>query len=103
MTDYELQKSARLTAKYIVEAIKEDDELMDLLYPSRPLDVKEAAAFLHMSVSRLLHIAQDVPHEKVGKKLYFTERGLTRWIRRTGREEKVKVIEMVPERKRKVM
>lgn len=103
MTEYEMRKIAKMQAEYLAEALKNDEELLDLMFPQKPMDVKAAAAFLNMSVSRLLHIVSEVPHEKVGKKLYFTERGLTRWIRRTGRQVTARVVglELAAEEKRR--
>lgn len=106
MTDYECKKIAKYQNEYFVESLKNDEELLDLMFPQKPIGVKEAAAFLNMSVSRLLHIVSEVPHEKVGKKLYFTERGLTRWIRRTGRQVTARVVGIelaADEKRRKVM
>lgn len=48
MTDYELKKQAKLTAMYLVEAIKADSELMDVMFPPKYLDIEEAADFLKM-------------------------------------------------------
>ena len=90
MTDYEMRKIAKLQADFIVDAIKEDGELLDLMYPPRRMDINEAAAFTSIPRGTLYHKLREIPHEKVGRKLVFTDRGLTRWMKglcRNGKSE----------------
>ena len=82
MTDYELQKLSKLVAKNLVQSIKDDDELLDELYPPRYMSIQEAADYLCIPLNTLYQKAGEIPHEKVGKRLLFTDRGLARWVRR---------------------
>lgn len=97
MTDYEMRKIAKMQADFLIQTMKQDDELLDLIFPSKMLDVSEAAAYLHVSVERLYHIVEDIPHTKVGRKLLFSERALMRWVQRGGRMRSVMVVQMEPE------
>ena len=81
MTDYEMRRIAKLQADFIVTAIKEDGELLDLMYPPRRMGIKEAAEFTSIPQGTLYHKLGEIPHEKVGRKLVFTDRGLTRWMK----------------------
>ena len=85
MTDYEMRKIAKMQAMYLVEALKTDDELMDLVYPPRLMNIEEAAEYLRIPVNTLYQKANEIPHEKVGKRLVFSDRGLIRWMKRTNR------------------
>ena len=87
MTDYECRKIAKMQAEYLVEALKKDDELLDLMYPPRRMDINEAAEFLRIPIGTLRHLTNEIPHEKVGKRLVFTDRGLVRWMNRRGTKE----------------
>lgn len=82
MTDYEMKKIARMQAKFFVTAIKEDAELMDLMFPPRCMSIEEAAQFAKIPVGTIYQKIDEIPHEKVGRRLIFTDRGLTRWMRR---------------------
>lgn len=82
MTDYELRKLAKLQAQYLAEAMKQDDELLDLVFPPKVMGVKEAAEFLGLSINAFYKKVQEIPHTKQGKHLFFTDRGLIRWINR---------------------
>ncbi len=82
MTDYELQKLSKLVAKNLVQSIKDDDELLDELYPPRYMSIQEAADYLCIPLNTLYQKAGEIPHAKVGKRLLFTDRGLSRWVRR---------------------
>ena len=84
MTDYEIRKIAKMQAMYLVEALKTDDELMDLVYPPRLMNIEEAAEYLRIPVSTIYQKANEIPHEKVGKRLVFSDRGLIRWMKRDG-------------------
>lgn len=80
-----MRKVAKMQAEYLVEALKSDSELMDLMYPPRMMNIEEAAEYLRIPVGTLYQKANEIPHEKVGKRLIFTDRGLVRWMRRTNR------------------
>lgn len=80
MTDYELQKLSKLVAKNLVQSIKEDDELLDELYPPRYMSIQEAADYLCIPLNTLYQKAGEIPHRKVGKRLVFSDRGLVRWL-----------------------
>lgn len=82
MTDYEMRKIARYQAEYFVKALKEDDELLDLMYPPKMMGIDEASEFTGIPVSTIYQKIGQIPHQKVGKRLVFTDRGLTRWVRR---------------------
>ena len=82
MTDYELQKLSKLVAKNLIQSIKDDDELLDELYPPRYMSIQEAADYLNLPVNTIYAKIREIPHEKVGKRLLFTDRGLSRWVRR---------------------
>lgn len=82
MTDYELQKLSKLVAKNLVQSIKDDDELLDELYPPRYMSIQVAADYLNLPVNTIYAKIREIPHEKVGKRLLFTDRGLSRWVRR---------------------
>ena len=82
MTDYELQKLSKLVAKNLVQSIKDDDELADIVYPPRYMSIQEAAEYIRIPLNTLYQKAGEIPHEKVGKRLIFSDRALTRWIKR---------------------
>lgn len=83
MTDYEMRKIAKMQAEYLADALKQDDELLDLMYPPKYMNIEEASEFTRIPVDTLYKKVREIPHEKVGKKLVFSDRGLTRWIRRS--------------------
>ena len=82
MTDYEMRKIAKYQTEFLVQSLKEDDELLDELYPPRYMSIKEAADYLNLPVNTIYAKIREIPHEKVGKRLLFTDRGLSRWVRR---------------------
>jgi len=71
-----------MQAQYLAEAMKQDDELLDLVFPPKVMGVKEAAEFLGLSLNSFYKKVQEIPHTKQGKHLFFTDRGLIRWINR---------------------
>ena len=87
MTDYECKKIAKYQAEYLVEALKKDDELLDVVFPPKYLDIQQASELTGIPVNTLYQKSSDIPHEKVGKRLIFTDRGLARWIRRKKKKE----------------
>ena len=94
MTDNEMRRIAKMQADFLVASIKEDDELLDLMFPPRCMNIEEAAEFIRMPISTLYTKVNEIPHEKVGKRLVFTDRGLMRWMRRSGRQVSEKPIEI---------
>jgi excisionase family DNA binding protein len=83
MTTYEMQKIARMQAEFLVDAIKNDSELADIMFPPRCMNIEEASEYLRIPVSTLYNKIGEIPHEKVGKRLVFTDRGLMRWMKRS--------------------
>lgn len=103
MTDYEMRKIAKYQSEYLVEALKEDEELLNLMFPPKLLNIEEAAEMLRIPVGTLYNKINEIPHEKVGKRLVFTDRGLMRWMKRkVGHDTKEIPIE-IPLKKVKVM
>lgn len=82
MTNYELDKLAKGVAKYLLEEIKSNDDLLDTLFPPKTMDIKEAATFLRLPIGTLYQKAREIPHLKAGRKLLFTNRGLMRWLQK---------------------
>lgn len=82
MTDYECRKIAKYQAEHLIQALKEDDELLDLMYPPRFMGLKEAAEFCCLPENTIYAKIGEIPHQKVGKRLIFSDRALTRWIKR---------------------
>ncbi len=91
MTDYEMRKIAKMQAEYLVSALKEDEELLDLMYPPRYMNIEEAAEYLRMPVGTIYNKIKEIPHEKVAKRLVFTDRGLNRWVRRNRTQETLEI------------
>jgi len=91
MTTYEMQKIAKYQAEYLVEALKKDDELLDLVFPPRCMTIEEASEFVRIPVSTIYQKIGQIPHQKVGKRLVFTDRGLMRWIRRENNRSSVEI------------
>ncbi len=82
LSDYQLKKLAKWEAEYRHALLKDDPELMDELYPPRWMNIEEAAEMLRISVGTLYNKINEIPHEKVGKRVVFSDRGLIRWIKR---------------------
>ena len=82
MTDYEMKRIAKYQAEYLVQAIKQDDELLDLMFPPKMMGIEEASEFTGIPVNTLYQKIGQIPHSKVGKRLVFTDRALTRWVKR---------------------
>lgn len=76
MTSYELQRLAELVSRNIIQALKQDDELLDRIFPPRLLDSNEAATLLKIPVNTLYQFSRQIPHRKIGKRLLFSERDL---------------------------
>ena len=82
MTTYEMKRIAEMQAEYLVEALKKDDELLDLMFPPKFLSAEEAADFCRIPLNTLYQKINEIPHSKKGKRLLFTDRELTKWILR---------------------
>lgn len=93
MTEYEMRKIAKMQAEYLAAMLKEDDELADLLYPSKYLGIEQAAEFINSTVGTIYHKLDEIPHSKNGKRLVFSERALVRYIERQGYKGKIVKIE----------
>ena len=94
MTEYEMRKIAKMQAEYFATMLKEDDELADLLYPSKYLSIEQAAEFINSTVGTIYHKLDEIPHAKNGKRLVFSERALVRYIER--QKPKGKIFEIRP-------
>ena len=82
MTDYEMKKQAKMQAAYLVEALKNDDELLDMVFPPKLLNLQEASELSRIPESTIKHKISEIPHFKAGKRLVFTDRGILRWMKR---------------------
>ena len=81
MTTYEMKKLSQMITENLVKSLKEDDELLDLMFPPKPMNIDEASEFLGIPKNTLYAKVETIPHSKVGKRLVFTDRGLTRWMK----------------------
>lgn len=75
-----MRQIAKMQAEFLAEALKSDEELLDLMFPPKFMGIEEASEFTGIPVATLYSKIGEVPHQKVGKRLIFTDRGLTRWI-----------------------
>ena len=89
-----MRKIAKMQAEYQIALLKQDEELLDLLYPPKYMGIKEASAFLGIPLSTLYKKVDEIPHEKVGKLLVFSDRGLVRWMKRKPASAKQMPIEV---------
>lgn len=84
MTNSDINKLGKVIARNLHEILNSDDRLLDLMFPPRLMNVKEAAEYLRIPVGTLYQKANEIPHEKVGRRLIFSDRGLIRWMKRSG-------------------
>ena len=89
MTEYEIRKVAKLQAEYLAEALKSDAELLDLIFPPKCMNIEEASEYTRIPVGTLYQKVDEIPHRKVGKRLVFTDRGLTRWMNRESKKNTI--------------
>ena len=75
-----MKRVARYQAEFLVEAIKNDSALADSLFPPRFMGLKEAAEFCCLPENTIYAKIGQIPHSKIGKRLIFTDRALTRWL-----------------------
>ena len=80
MTEHEMRKIAKMQSEYLVEALKQDESLLDLMFPPKFMGIEEASLFTGIPVNTLYAKIDEIPHQKVGKRLIFSDRGLTKWI-----------------------
>lgn len=80
MTDYEISKVSRETAKCLKQMLLEDDSLADALFPPRFMSIQEASEFCKIPVNTLYQKAAEIPHTKRCGRLIFSDRALTRWL-----------------------
>jgi hypothetical protein len=88
MTNYELDKLAKSVAGEIMRRVEENEELLDIMFPPRCMNIKEAAEFLCIPVGTLRQKTNSIPHSRIGKRLVFTDRGLIRYMKREQKEAK---------------
>ena len=80
MTTSEMRQIAKMQAEFLAEALKSDEDLLDLMFPPKFMGIEEASEFLGIPLNTLYSKVGSIPHSKVGKRLIFTDRGLTRWV-----------------------
>ncbi len=105
MTEYEMRKIAKMQSEFLVAALKEDEELADIIFPSKYLNIEQAAEFINSTVGTIYHKLDEIPHIKNGKRLSFSERALVRYMERQKTNGVVVTIDPVREGKplRRVM
>lgn len=81
MTSYEMRQMADMIANSLAERLKDDDELLERLYPSKPMSIDEASEWLGIPVGTLYQKKDEIEHSKVGKRLVFTKRSLSKWLK----------------------
>lgn len=80
MTTSEMRQIAKMQAEFLAEALKSDEDLLDLMFPPKFMGIEEASEFLGIPLNTLYSKVGSIPHSKVGKRLIFTDRGLIRWV-----------------------
>ena len=75
-----MRQIAKMQAEFLAEALKSDEDLLDLMFPPKFMGIEEASEFLGIPLNTLYSKVGSIPHSKVGKRLIFTDRGLTRWV-----------------------
>lgn len=100
MTTYEMRRIAEMQAEFLVEALKKDDELLDMMFPPKLMSIEDASKFTGIPVGTLYQKIDQIPHMKSGKRLVFSDRGLMRWL---NRKPSVMVELEVNKERRKVM
>ena len=86
-----MKRIAEMQAEYLVEALKKDDELLDLMFPPKCMGIEEASEFTSIPIGTIYQKIDEIPHQKIGKRLVFTDRGLMRWIRRETKHSSVEI------------
>ena len=81
MTSYELEKLTKGIAAELVHSVEGNEELLDILFPPRILNLEEASAYTKIPKNTLYTKISSIPHMKKGKRLLFSERSLYRWMK----------------------
>ena len=79
LSDYQLRKISRFCVEHFVELLKKDHDLQIIMYPDDLLNIDEASEYLRIPVGTIRHKMDEIPHEKVGKRVLFTKRSLRLW------------------------
>ena len=82
MTNYEIEKLSKNIATELLRRISEDTSLLDVLFPPKCMNIKEAAEYIRVPVNTIYNKISEIPHMKVGRRLVFTDRGLIQWMKR---------------------
>lgn len=82
MTSHEMRQMADMIAMSLAERLKEDDELLERIYPSKPMSIDEASDWTGIPVGTLYSKMDEIPHSKIGRRLLFTQRGLQKWLKK---------------------
>jgi hypothetical protein len=82
MTNDELQRLSRMLAGDLMEAFKNDNEIIDVVFPPKFMNIEQAALFTGLPISTIYSKVKEIPHSKCGRRLIFSDRDLTRWIRK---------------------
>ena len=85
MTNYELEKLTKGIAAELVHRVEGNEELLDILFPPRILNLEEASAYTKIPKNTLYSKISAIPHMKKGKRLFFSERSLYRWMWKGGK------------------
>ena len=51
-----------MQAEFLVKALKEDEELLDLMYPPRFMSIQEASEFTGIPVNTIYQKIDEIPH-----------------------------------------
>lgn len=85
MTNDELNRLAKSIATELVHSVEGNEELLDILFPPRILNLEEASAYTKIPKNTLYAKISTIPHMKKGKRLFFSERSLYRWMWKGGK------------------
>lgn len=81
MTNNEIDKLSKGIATELLHMISEDANLLDVMFPPKCMNIKEAAEYTRIPLNTLYQKVTEIPHMKIGKRLVFTDRGLIRWMK----------------------
>lgn len=95
-----MRKIAKMQNEYFIESLKNDSDLLDLVFPPKLMSIEEAAEFTRIPISTIYKKCDEIPHEKVGKRLVFTDRGLIRWMKRCSRQDTAREVSLGMEKKK---
>lgn len=80
MTIKEMQTISEMLAGYMVEAIKRDNDLADIICPPRFMNIEQASEFTGLATNTIYSKIKEIPHAKCGRRLVFSDRLLARWL-----------------------